>query len=34
VSASYGSASHAETIRLKRVRHSMSEAKATTDWRG
>jgi len=24
--------SYAETVRAKRVRHSLSEAKATTDW--
>jgi hypothetical protein len=28
----YAWRSHAETVRAKRVRHSLSEAKATTDW--
>ena len=32
VSASYCLAGHAKTVRSKRVRHSLSEAKATTDW--
>jgi len=32
VSASYGLASHATTVRAELVRHSLSEAKAKTDW--